>query len=54
MLVANNDQLERNKLIKITNVWRPDWLKEGVQVASGKHSFMSASPKYAPLFHADI
>ncbi|KAL5970526.1 Protein Jade-1 [Taenia solium] len=49
MLVANNDQLERNKLIKITNVWRPDWLKEGVQVASGKHSFVSASPKPGKL-----
>ncbi|VDK35827.1 unnamed protein product [Taenia asiatica] len=49
MLVANNDQLVRTKLIKITNVWRPDWLKEGVQVASGKHSFMSASPKPGKL-----
>ncbi|KAH9282793.1 Protein Jade-1 [Echinococcus granulosus] len=49
MLVANNDQLERSKLIKITNIWRPDWLKEGVQVASGKHSSMSAFPKKADL-----
>ena len=46
MLVPNSDQFERNKLIKITNVWRSDWLKDGVQVSSGNNSDPSASPKF--------
>ncbi|VDN41013.1 unnamed protein product [Dibothriocephalus latus] len=32
MLVADNDFGSFPNLIKITNAWKPDWLKDGVQV----------------------